>query len=105
MRLLFYDKVIVNRMLTYEIKADEYYIGVLCVNKKYRKKGIGKNLIKNSKKIAQEKNCSRIILDVSKENNDAIKFYNEIGFKTFDEVNHRVFFSKISVLKMELDLK
>jgi ribosomal protein S18 acetylase RimI-like enzyme len=103
-RLLFYDKLIVNRILTSEIKADEYYTGVLCVNKKYQKKGIGKNLIKNAKKIAKEKKCSKIILDVSKENDNAIKFYNKLGFKTYDEVNLRFFFSKISVLKMELIL-
>ena len=104
-RLLFYDKLLVNRILTSEIKADEYYIGVLCVNKNYRKKGIGKNLIKNVKKIAQDKKCSRIILDVSKDNVKAIKFYNNIGFKIYEEVNRRFFFSKISVLKMELCLK
>jgi ribosomal protein S18 acetylase RimI-like enzyme len=105
MRLLFYDKLIVNRMLTSEIKPDEYYIGVLCVNKNYRKKGIGKNLIKNAKRIAKEKKCTRTILDVSKDNDNAIKFYNNIGFKIYEEVNHRFFFRKISVLKMERSLR
>lgn len=105
MRLLYYEKIILNRLLTTKIKADEYYISVLCVNKNYQKKGIGKNLVKNVKKIAQEKKCSRIILDVSKDNDIGLKLYNKIGFKVYEEINHRFFFGKICVLKMELYLK
>lgn len=104
-RLILFDKLIVNRFLTSEIQEDEYYIGVLCVNKKYQKKGIGKNLILKAKNIAQEKKCSRMILDVSKNNENAIKFYKNMGFNIYDEVTHRIFFRKISVLKMELRLK
>jgi ribosomal protein S18 acetylase RimI-like enzyme len=104
MRLLIYDKLIVRRMLTSEIKADEYYISVLCVNKKYQRKGIGKNLINNVKQIAKEKKCTRIILDVSTNNTNAITFYKKLGFKIYDEINAKLFFTHINVYKMYVSL-
>ena len=97
--------LLVNRLLTGSIKPDDYYISVINVDKKYRRSGIGKNLIINAKKIALDKKCSRIILDVSKENDNAIKFYKKMDFKIYNVVNTRLLFQKISVYKMELSLK
>ena len=104
LRLLIYDKLLVNRILTTAIKPDDFYISVICVNNKYKRKGIGENLIKSSVNIAKKKNCSRIILDVSKENYSAIKFYKKNGFRIYDEVNTRFLLNKINVYKMELIL-
>ena len=99
---MFYDKLIVNRVLTTEIKPEEYYIGVLCVDKKYRKKGVGKNLIIKAKTIAHKKKCSRVLLDVSMENTTATRFYKKLGFRIYNEINYRFFFTKINVYNMEL---
>jgi ribosomal protein S18 acetylase RimI-like enzyme len=104
-RLSIYEKLLVNRLLTTEIKPDDFYISVLNIDEKFRRKGIGKNLISNAIKIAREKKCTRIILDVSKENENAIKFYKKVGLKIYEEVNTKLFFQKISVYKMELLVK
>ena len=104
LRLHFYDTLIVNRIFTTEIKPEDFYISVLCVNKTHRNKGIGKNLLKNIEKIAKEKNCRRITLDVSKENTNAIKFYKKNGFNIFDEINYRLSYIKINVYKMQLQI-
>ena len=104
LRLIIYDKLLVRRILTTKIAPDDFYISVICVNNKHRRRGIGENLLNNAKIIAKEKKCTRIILDVSKENKNAISFYKKNGFKIYDEVNTRLFLHKINVLKMELNL-
>jgi ribosomal protein S18 acetylase RimI-like enzyme len=104
-RLHFFDKYLVNRLLTSDISKDEYYIGVLCVDPNQRRKGIGVSLIENAKKIAQRKKCSRVILDVSEENTGAIKFYEKNGFRIYDEVSTSFLLQKISVYKMEYKIK
>jgi ribosomal protein S18 acetylase RimI-like enzyme len=96
---------LVSRILTTEILPNEFYVSVLCVNSNYRRQGIGENLIKNATKIAKDKKCSRMILDVTKENYGAIKFYEKNGFRIYDEVNTSFLFNKINVYKMELPLK
>ena len=54
------------------------YIEDVVVEKKFRKKGIGKNLIKFLLKFAKKKNCYKIVLDSKIKN---IKFYKTCGFK------------------------
>jgi ribosomal protein S18 acetylase RimI-like enzyme len=101
-RLSLFEKLLVNRLLTTEFKPDDFYISVINVDENYRRKGIGKNLISNAIKTARDKRCTRIILDVSKDNENAIKFYKKVGFKIYEEVNTKLFFQKIRVYKMEL---
>jgi ribosomal protein S18 acetylase RimI-like enzyme len=105
LRLHFYEKYLVSRLLTSEIKPNEYYIGVLCVDPNYRRKGIGISLIEKVKKIAKRKNCKRVILDVSKDNTSGIKFYEKNGFRIYNEVKTTFLFQKISVYKMEYKIK
>lgn len=104
LRVLIYDKLLISRILTTKISPDDFYISVICVNNAHSRRGIGENLLKNAKSIAKEKKCKRIILDVSKENSNAITFYKKNGLKIYDEVNTSLFFHKINVLKMELNL-
>ena len=104
LRLSFYEKLLISRILTTKIKDEDYYINVISVDKNSQRKGIGNNLIKISKEKAIKKNCSRIILDVSKDNKNGINFYKKIGFKIYDEVTYRFLLIKISVYKMELSL-
>jgi ribosomal protein S18 acetylase RimI-like enzyme len=104
LRLSFYDKLLLSRILTTAIAPNDYYINVICVNKDFRRKGIGENLIKNAEIIAKKKKCKRIILDVSQDNDLGIKFYKKNGFRIYDKVNFRLFFQDINTYKMELIL-
>ena len=64
-----------------------FSVDELCVDKDYRKKGIGSNLIEEAKKLAEENNCNRLELNCWKFNQDAMKFYKDIGFE-----EQRIFF-------------
>ena len=55
---------------------------------KYRKKGIGKNIMENAIKYAKEQNCYKILLQSGNEREDAHKFYESIGF---DEKSKKAF--------------
>lgn len=58
------------------------YIEDIGVDEKYRKKGLGKQLMKKVEEIAKELECRRIELNCWNFNEDAIKFYNQIGLTT-----------------------
>ena len=101
-RILIFDKLLLSRMIKKAIAPDEFYLSIICVNDRYRRKGIGENLLKNVKIIAKKKKCKKIILNVSKYNDSAIKFYKKNGFRIYDEVNFRLFFQDMSTYMMEL---
>jgi ribosomal protein S18 acetylase RimI-like enzyme len=46
----------------------------------YRRKGIGKNIIKNAIKYAREQNCYKILLQSGNKRVEACGFYESIGF-------------------------
>jgi len=46
----------------------------------YRRKGIGKNIIKNAIKYAKEQNCYKILLQSGNKRADTHGFYESIGF-------------------------
>ena len=56
-------------------------IEAICVDQKYRGKGIGTELLKYVKKFGKENNCTDLYLTVNKENVNAIKVYEGFGFK------------------------
>lgn len=64
-----------------------FSVDELCVDKDYRKKGIGSNLIAEAKRLSEENNCNRLELNCWKFNQDAMKFYKDIGFE-----EQRIFF-------------
>ena len=47
---------------------------------KYRRKGIGKTVIKNAVQYAKDQNCYKVLLLSGKERIDAHAFYESIGF-------------------------
>lgn len=59
------------------------YISDLYVDKNYRKKGIGKELVDMSKKRFKKKGIKFMSLEVNHNNNHTIKFYNKYGFKEY----------------------
>ncbi len=64
-----------------------YYISNLAVYPKYRKHGIGSNLIEIIEKEAIALGSKKILLDVEKDNYNAIRFYKKKGFKIIRSFN------------------
>lgn len=56
-------------------------IDAICVDKKYRGKGIGTKILESIKEIAKSKGCTDLYLTVNQENENAIKMYEKFGFK------------------------
>lgn len=56
-------------------------IEAICVDEKSRGKGIGTELLKYVRKFGKENNCTDLYLTVNEENANAIKVYEEFGFK------------------------
>jgi len=56
-------------------------IEAICVDEKYRGKGIGTELLKYAKKIGKENNCTDLYLTVNEENEGAIRIYEKFGLK------------------------
>lgn len=66
------------------------YVEDIFVDKEFRKKGIGAELYKYVRKLAQERKCQRIELMVWEFNQDAIQFYKKMGMnvqRSFFEEN------------------
>lgn len=56
-------------------------IEAICVDEKNRGKGIGTELLNHIKEFGKENNCTDLYLTVNKENENAIKAYEEFGFE------------------------
>lgn len=56
-------------------------VEAICVDEKNRGKGIGTKLLRKVKEFGKENDCTDIYLTVNKENENAIKVYEEFGFK------------------------
>ena len=56
-------------------------IDAICVDEKYRGKGIGTKLLEGIKEVAKLKGCTDLYLTVNRENENAIKVYEKFGFK------------------------
>jgi len=72
----------------YEVKNHPMFNDMLninvedfCVDKNYRKKGVGKKLFENVKNYAKENNVQFIELSVWEFNQNAMEFYKNMGMK------------------------
>lgn len=63
--------------------ANLWYV---CIAEKYRNKGYGKQLFAEIERICKEKGCAFIYFTVLKSNITAQGFYNNLGYKTDDEL-------------------
>ncbi len=65
------------------VKSDNFLLlDMLVVGEVHRRKGIGKMLIKQARKRAEEEGYSRIVVKVYEKNQGAIEFYEKLGCKT-----------------------
>ncbi|MCL2141566.1 MAG: GNAT family N-acetyltransferase [Methanimicrococcus sp.] len=56
------------------------YIENVITDIEYRRKGIGKNIIKNAIEYAKEQNCYKVVLQSGNQRTEAHVFYDSIGF-------------------------
>ena len=90
-----YSKKIFEKAVTFEAWSDSLLAGMIAVYfnvnhaafitnvsvlKQFMKMGIASELLKACIKYARQKKCTGITLEVNKENNAAIAFYEKAGF-------------------------
>jgi len=97
-RLYFYDRLIMNRLLTNHVEKDQLYVSNVCVDTAHQGRGIGRFLLENIISYARSKHCQSIILDVSKDNERAIYLYKKMGFHIAKNRNSRLF--GVSIFQM-----
>ena len=68
---------------------DSYLVDAICVDEKYRNRGIGCALLKKTFEKAHNEGFSMLSLIVFADNHNAIKFYEGHGFATVRKINLR----------------
>lgn len=76
--IIFYIKEKENPSMRYRKQLN---IDAICVDEKYRGKGIGTKILEDIKEIAKTRGCTDLYLTVNRENENAIKVYEKFGFK------------------------
>ena len=66
----------------FQIVLDEAQLNYFVINKKFREKGFGSNLMNYLIKKCEKLNISKLFLEVSKSNINAEKFYSRFNFST-----------------------
>ena len=66
----------------FHVILDEAQINYFVVNREFRKKGFGSNLMKYAIKKCKKLNINKLFLEVSQNNHIAEKFYNRFDFFT-----------------------
>ncbi len=84
-------KPIFDRISASSIGGDDFYIGNIAVDPNIRGGGIGTFLLKESFKVAREKNCKRMLLDVLFYNKKAKQWYEKHSFKVCGEKRFKWF--------------
>ena len=102
--LIFLNEI-VNHFNSSTVEPNEYYIGNLYVNPKYRNKGVGSKLIQYSKRIARQEHSDRVVLDVKCEKEELLDYYRKLGFEV-SGTNYYRFFGRIEgCYAMSCDLR
>ncbi len=74
-----------DAIYTPNLKEDDFYISVIVVDEEYRNMGIGAFMLKEAVRIAKEKECNKIVLDVDRDNTAAQSLYKKFGFIKINE--------------------
>ncbi len=73
----------INELLTTSVGRNDYYLSNIAVDTAFRGQGIGSYILKNAIKLAEDAECQRVILDVTMDNEGALRLYERYGFKVF----------------------
>lgn len=75
----------------------------IAVDNNYQKCGVGKKLFTNSKKLLMVKGVKKIFLEVKQDNDNAINFYNLLGFEVV-KVRKNYYKDGVDALEMMIKL-
>ncbi|HMK54061.1 MAG TPA: GNAT family N-acetyltransferase [Methanobacteriaceae archaeon] len=92
-----------NLILSHLQKGDFYLAGV-AVDEEVRGKGIGGLILEEAIKMARERECKRVVLDVALDNPGAKRLYERIGFEVFNKKSFPWFGKRIGMFNMELKI-
>ena len=74
---------IVKPATPFMYERDFMDVDEFCVDKEYRRQGVASEIITFIRKYAKEKGLNRIELNMWEFNQDALAFYEAVGFKTY----------------------
>ena len=77
------NKVIIGSSVLIPLNKDECLLKRFYLAKDYRGKGLADKLLEYTLKIAKRDGYKKVLLDVSKDNDRAIHFYEKNNFKSF----------------------
>ncbi|KAK2107122.1 N-alpha-acetyltransferase 30 [Saguinus oedipus] len=80
------------------------YIAMLAVDSKYRRNGIGTNLVKKAIYAMVEGDCDEIVLETEITNKSALKLYENLGFVR-DKRLFRYYLNGVDALRLKLWLR
>ena len=83
------------------LNEDDLYIAEIAIDECKRGKGLGTKIIKKVIKKAKEKGFKRVVLDTDLRNIGAVKLYESIGFKKFNEKSPKFFKKERGMYNME----
>ena len=78
---LSFEKIVIG-LCVIHIVLDEAHINYFVVNQKFRKRGFGSYLMSYLLRRYEKQNINKLLLEVSKKNDLAEKFYNSFDFST-----------------------
>ena len=80
--------------LKMKITGSVGYLSQIIVRKDKRKEGVGKELVKKFEEICKEKGCHKVYLETSERHEEALKFYERLGYKKVSTLkNHKFGFT------------
>ncbi|KTF84174.1 hypothetical protein cypCar_00027749 [Cyprinus carpio] len=80
------------------------YIAMLAVDSKFRRKGIGTNLVKKAIYAMVEGDCDEVVLETEITNKSALKLYENLGFVR-DKRLFRYYLNGVDALRLKLWLR
>ncbi|MCK9150838.1 GNAT family N-acetyltransferase [Methanobacterium alcaliphilum] len=82
------DKKMIGFLLGFisQVDSEEAYIHLLCVDPFYRKKGLAMDLLNKFFNVVGDKGCKRVSLITKPINQNAIEFYEKLGFKRSNNI-------------------
>jgi ribosomal protein S18 acetylase RimI-like enzyme len=76
---------IIDSIFLSNLEDDDFYFFIVAVDENSRGQGIGSFILDEGIKMARKNKCKRAVLDVDIENSGALRLYERVGFKKFNE--------------------
>ena len=87
-----------------KLDKGDYYISNIATYPSFRGMGLGTKLLTFSEDVAKNRKMKRLVLEVEKENENAIKVYEKFGFKKEKDLNLKIGVKTFSFYKMVKNL-